>query len=312
MGFCKFIKKTSRDILPLFLCREVDKLEKVFKVRKLKNMAANFTQNWGVSCNANRNCVVLGNAPLIKNELKNEHIKKFLNNADVICVNGFPLMRNFFELKPKYYIYLDPAICDKEANKNDEYLIKLNQSVKSVIEKVDWKLNIILPEIARDWNVLMDIPKSNPNINLIYINTRHIDINSTPFYHAGHKNLLYKINMYSPKVQTVLVGCLYFAINVGYKSIYLMGAENSWFKYIGVDENNQLYINDKHCYDKDDKENRRYLPDMTIAEELQAEVSVFKSYEDLEDYSKYMGAKIYNATNPSAIDAFERIDLSKL
>ena len=65
-------------------------------------------------------------------------------------------------------------------------------------------------------------------------------------------------------------------------------------------------------YNKDDKENRRYLPDMTIAEELQAEVSVFKSYEDLEDYSKYMGAKIYNATNPSAIDAFERIDLSKL
>lgn len=88
----------------------------------------------------------------------------------------------------------------------------------------------------------------------------------------------------------------------------------NFIKGIEVDENKGLSVNYTHFY-KGKKQRRladAYGNAIPIAEVLEADARVFRQYMLLEAYAKKMGVKIYNATPRSWVDAFERVELSRI
>jgi hypothetical protein len=99
----------------------------------------------------------------------------------------------------------------------------------------------------------------------------------------------------------VVIAALLIAIYSDYKQIYLMGAESDWMKNVWVDEQNRIRSTDIHFYGKDDR--------ISFAKMHEAYLSLyyaFKSYADIEEYSKHCGIKIYNMSLLSFINVFEK------
>ena len=92
-------------------------------------------------------------------------------------------------------------------------------------------------------------------------------------------------------------------INMGYKQIYLYGAEFSWTKNIDVDpENNKVFLNDSHFYNKTDIV---YYNNGWYKWYLEAVVEMLDGTERIASYADEMKVKIFNRTKGSFIDAFE-------
>lgn len=249
----------------------------------------------------NEECIVIGNGP---------SLNKIINNIDFfkgkkkICVNEFAHSEHFEKIQPDYYLLMDPGYWGKSPSVN---LDILNQKLRNVIrDKVVWPLKIFIPVEGKNCNIFSELEKQNNNIEVYYFNQTSVScIKALNYY-------LYKNYLAMPLAQNVLVACIYMALNIGYKNIYLLGADHSWHENIYVDDSNILYWKDVHFYDKstpkltpifkDIEETKRFK----MHEILSALSLMFEGYILLDDYSKYLGAKIYNASEKSYIDAFER------
>jgi hypothetical protein len=127
------------------------------------------------------------------------------------------------------------------------------------------------------------------------------------------KNFLYKKALAMPLVQNVLVAAIMNGILCGYTSIELYGVEHSWTKYLSVGEDNIVYIEDAHCYDKEQVKPRPFVSfdksiRWTFGFVLECYSKMFKSYEDIRRFidNERINVKVINKTKGSFIDAFER------
>ena len=101
---------------------------------------------------------------------------------------------------------------------------------------------------------------------------------------------------------------------MGYKEIYLLGAEHSWLQDLCVKEDNLLYIRHRHFSGETElapmhKAAPKNTETFKVHELLEAFRRTFRSYWLLKEYASFRGAVVYNATPDSYIDAFERRDL---
>lgn len=252
----------------------------------------------------NAECVIMGNGPSL-DEVLSTHLD-FFTGKTIICVNEFAFSEYFEKVRPEYYVFLDPAYWARTVAQNfKEDFRKLTDQ----LIKVTWPMKIFIPTLARDWNMFIDLSKVNENIEIFYFNRTAISPIDPCIY------VLYKKNLAMPPAQNVLVGCIFLALNMRFKKIYLLGADHSWHENLFVDDNNNLFLKNNHFYDKTvmqlvpiyktpDGSERFKVHELFAALSLK-----FKGYIILEDYSKYLGAKVYNATNKSYIDAFERFTI---
>ena len=89
---------------------------------------------------------ILANGPSARDIINNKPY--LLSNGDLVSMNDAAAADIFFNLKPNYYILLDPAyfggswLGDKELTKStfDETLKKLSDN----LQKVDWKMTLLL------------------------------------------------------------------------------------------------------------------------------------------------------------------------
>ena len=86
--------------------------------------------------------------------------------------------------------------------------------------------------------------------------------------------------------------------------VFLIGAEHNWLESFYINEQNQLVMGDKHFYGKEN-----IVADKTLSTWLNQLMLVFRCHERLAEYARYCGVKIYNATQGSHIDAYERKSL---
>jgi hypothetical protein len=260
--------------------------------------------NFGI-LNNNKEVVILGNGPSLKDTFNDINDYNFIKNKDIFVVNSFMKDDKFYELKPKYLCLMDPIYWDTNLSKEVQTLLNND---KKELEKVCWNLIIFMPKAAKNNNVFKDLSKTNSYIKFCYINTDTSNTSNKTYLYS-----MYKQNITMPAVQNVLIGCLYIAINLGYKNIFLYGADHSWHLSLIVNDNNIPCIIDKHFFDRE--EISQYTPvykdaswntPFRISELFKAYMVVHEQYEILEDYSKYMGANIYNLSKFSCIDAFQR------
>lgn len=250
---------------------------------------------------------ILGNGPSLNESLTSSGVNFTLKEC--ICVNDFAGSDFFEVIKPCYYLLLDPAYWSADAL--PKLITERNRIYMLINSKTNWCLNLLLPlsaKYALNWN---NIFRSNSNIKISFFN--YIPL-------CGFKSIIYKLyknNLGMPPAANVLVVATFIAINIGYKKIYLLGADHSWQQEIVVNDENIVCLRDKHFYDKEEVKLNPWYKGTDVGgtwkmhEILKALAIMFEGYQYLEDYSKYRNVKIYNASTKTYIDAFERCNLKK-
>jgi len=247
-----------------------------------------------------KHCLVLGNGPSLKAALaqKPEHFR----NKSLICVNSFALSDDYVKLQPRYCVMLDPGLWKA----NHDYIVNTMAALK---EKTTWEFHLIIPHEAKISDRIRSLSE-NPNIKIHYFNY----IVYKGFEGIGH--YLFRKNLAMPQSQNVLVASLFFAINLGYEKIEMFGADHNWHESLAVREDNVVCVKQVHFYENENEV--KYIPfykpnsrqeTFRMDEAFHAWAKVFYGYIRLRNYAESRGAKIYNATEKSFVDAFERISI---
>lgn len=299
------IKNIIKEIVPNIFLRGLRYLSHLKSNSSTKEDISTFKEKHNIHlCDES---VIIGNGPSLKQTLT-DHLS-FFENKNVFCLNFFVESDAFLTIKPKFYVLADPAFWAK--NPSPKLSAQLNKISEQLKVKVTWKMFVFLPSTAREWNFLQNLPNENNNIILIYYN---INPSAESLY---KRHQLYKENKAMIQAQTVLIAAIFISLNLGIKTNYVVGGDLSMHELLFVNKNNILHLYDKHFYDKEELEavpywrNAEETTIFKMDEIFLAFSLMFKGFCELEEYSKFLGAKIYNASFKSYIDAFERYDLTK-
>ncbi len=306
----KYFNKQRRPIYRIALIRDFKIYIKHF-IEKFKIDTNNFIDKSAISefskkisaSNKKEGCIVFANGPDLKDTLNDEKTLSFIQNKKKFCTNNFPATEYFYKLKPEFIVFMDPFFWAKDLyeEKRNSY-----QKIYENLMQTDWQITIFMPKAAQNWNFFIDLPMKNENIDIIYVNA------SENKYKGKTEFREYALNLAMPNVLNVTISALFLGINLGFEKIHLYGANHSNITDIKVEENilyeikkyfyeDKMYENLTPCYSTPDRKKTK-----TISEFLYDWYLTFSAYEKLEEYSKYMGAKIYNLSKNSFIDAFER------
>ena len=251
-------------------------------------------------------CVILANGPSLSDSIR-QH-PQFLEGKDLICVNHFPSTEYYHQLKPTYYMTSAP---DLWLDNIDKFFVdQSNRLFEVMASETKWPLMFHIPYESRKFKRWQSKLASNHAIKLIFYNNTPIE------GWRWFRHFCFRLNWGMPRPHNILIPSLTHAINMGYKKIYLLGADHSWLSEISVNDQNQVLINQKHFYDhhtsKGKPLDKRGVGHRNMPELLTKFVHAFSGYFVLKDYAKSRGIIILNATPGSFIDAFDRLDLKSL
>ncbi len=252
-----------------------------------------------------KDCLILANGPSLNITLKEKMDFLLSGNKKIIVVNHFCSTEYFEKLKPSYYVIVAPQFFIE--NTSDSLKELRDKTYETILNKTSWPLILFLPQGARKTSVVKNRFDSNKNIKIVYFN-------STPVEgFQSVSNLFFKLNLGMPRPHNVLIPSIFLALNMGFKKIYLFGADHSWHEIIKVNDNNEVSVNHQHFY-----ENSPVVVPMLqldgkphfIHDVFRTLYLAFKGYFVLKAYSDSIGSKIYNASEKSYIDAFVRIKIT--
>ena len=235
-------------------------------------------------------CIILGTGPSMQDTME-KHLEQ-LKSEDTLVVNMFCNSPYFFDLKPKYYVLVDPRFFYENAN--FPRIVRKRKELLDALPKVDWPMTLFLPSILAKSSYAKKL-QAMSSLKICFYNLTPVD----GFLKLNH--YLFRKNLGMPTAQNVTCGSLFIMTNLGYKEIYMVGAEHDWLDHFYINDNNQLIMGDKHFYGDE-----KIVADKTLSTWLGQLMLVFRCYERLAEYANYMGVKIYNSTPNSHIDSFER------
>jgi hypothetical protein len=250
-------------------------------------------------------CIVAGNGPSLKACLTTH--KAILQDYPLVCVNRFAASPEFADVKPTYYFMIDPnfsreSLTEDERDVRDKLFTSLNQMAT-------WEMHLFFPCLPGQAILENHFPATNLHLHMCNI--------FPGFTIPWIRNYVYRTGLFMPPPQNVLVAALFEAINMGYKNIYLIGAEHSWTEDMHVGDDNVLYLKHKHFSGSTEsipfsKPTATRSETFKVHEIFAAFRRTFRSYWLLREYADSRGVTIYNATPDSYVDAFERRDLSTI
>ena len=268
----------------------VDTLVSIFTIFLFSSFKA--ARNMGkLKSDREKIAYVLGNGPSLNGILGNKNWLDEILDGVSIVMNNFGNSKYFTVVKPAYYILLDPGFYNEQliAQREDYQLLYKN------LHHVDWNMTLFLVYGA-NWQ-LVQSKIDNPNIRVSLFNgTKAVG-------YQRFQNFSYKWSLGIPSSRNVIIPALQLMINIGFKHIYLYGAEFSWTKNIDVDpQNNKVFLNDSHFYKKTDI---LYYDKGWYKWYLEAVVEMLDGTERIAKYAESVNVKIINRTKGSFIDAFE-------
>lgn len=251
-----------------------------------------------------KSVVIVGNGPSLNKtiELYGDEILKH----DRICVNYFVLSEYYERFKPQYYVLADPMFFDSNSCQKNT----VKKMVDALVEKTEWPMYLCIPFSAKDSEPMQKIHE-NANIQFLYYDTTQRAFRKLTKFEMWDKNLT------RPPMQNVSILSLYLALYWGYSESYIVGVDTSSLEEIRIDqETNEMFSIDTHFYnsadlsaDKElyDKSKRKILStEWTLHEYLYAYALMFEYYYDLSKFAEYKGLKVYNASEYSWINCFDR------
>lgn len=234
---------------------------------------------------------IMGNGPSLRTNLDNN--LELLKRSDTLAVNFAANTPEFRVVRPKYYVLADPHFFRNISDKN---VAALSESLKAV----DWRMTLFVPAKSRRSVARMI---GNPMVSVEGFNFLAAE---------GWKWLeqfMFRLRLGMPRPRNVLIPSIMIGIWLGYKKIYILGADHSWLKTLDVDSDNRVVSVQPHFYKEDSHEveriNRTYL-DLKLHQVLESMTIAFASYHKINAYASRCGITIINATPGSFIDAFPR------
>lgn len=249
----------------------------------------------------NNRMVIIGTGPSLKKTL--ELYMPQLLQSDCVMVNFSANTPLFEQMKPAYYVMMDPGWVRKE----EELKESIHACVDAIVSKTRWPMKLVLPSHLRSWWAI-DKFKKNSNITVLFDGGEWRPLKGKQLYKAFDDNKV------SPPTYTVLSYCIYMSLYWGYEETYLVGADTSFLKdmYVGQ-KDNVLYTIDTHYYDNadvcpepTDPEFKGHPFGRTMEVELYNLYMMLYEYRIMREYADWKGLKLYNASEFSMIDCLER------
>ncbi|MDR2811204.1 MAG: hypothetical protein LBB84_11735 [Tannerellaceae bacterium] len=239
----------------------------------------------------NKELVVLGNGPSLRPLLSER--PSFFDGKDLMMVNFSASSDDYAKFRPGFYLLMDPAFFEDEATRHKLFV--------PMVAETEWEMHLFAPVSARKHTAWQEMVSRSPYICIHWFNATPVE------GVAGFRHFCYKKGFGMPRPRNVLVACLMVALQLPYDTIYLAGADHSWMKEIWVDDNNIVNEDRAHFYDR--KSTQRVVSPHRLHELLDSMAIAFRSYHEVEAYSRKRGKKIINITPGSFIDAFGRMSI---
>jgi len=293
----RFSIKSTIKFIPKILYKIIFSFFSILKVLVFSkyNVKLKFVKDYG-------KCYILGNGPSLKNDLEND--LEFFSDKNIFVVNNFATSNYYNIIKPKYYVFADPAYWSEI--ENSTVVKNCRKTLEIIKDSTTWEMIVFVPCNALKSSVLNDVLKHNKCIKIVDFNTTTISMKA--FNSINY--LLFEKNLAAPPVQNVLISSIYISINIGFSEVNILGSDHSWTKELFVNDKNQVCTIDHHFYDnKDIKYNVFTRIDGSVYkmhEILRDYALMFEGYHKLRNYADYFKVRIYNVTKNSFIDAFER------
>lgn len=240
--------------------------------------------------------VIMGNGPSLADTIRD--YSATLAALPLLAVNFAANTPEFRKLRPRYYVLADPHFFQSTVNEN---VARLIYNIKSV----DWAMTLFLPFEARKSGAEM----GSENVKVEYYNA--VGIEGFDWL----ENAAYKSGRGMPRPRNVLIPSIMVAMKMGFKTIYVAGADHSWTKTLSVNDRNEVVSVQPHFYKDDEKEVRRIRTDYLrypLHQILYSFYVAFKSYFTIQRYAEHSGIMVLNVTPDSFIDAFPRATLDEL
>lgn len=240
-----------------------------------------------------RSLVILGNGPSLRTTLDSDF--DWLMQHDLMAVNFAALSPEFLRLRPRYYILADGHFFNGAAT--DPNVRKLWETLSSI----SWDMTLLIPSKYKHFSkpLLMNAR----DLKVRYFNLTPVD----GFKWLSH--WFYSSGLGMPRPRNVMIPAIMEGIRLGYKEIYLCGADHTWTKTLDVDSENFVISVQPHFYEDNEEEHKRVretYKGIRLHEVLGSMAVAFASYWKIADYAKKKGIRITNATPGSMIDAFPK------
>ena len=257
--------------------------------------------------------LILGNGPSLKHFFKKEIA--FMQNKTIFAVNYFARTSEYKRVKPHFYVITSPEYFLKE--QKEEYANERIITLKTIFKETFWPMVLIIPLLAKRNNHWRSQLINNEMIKIHYMNTTPVE----GFDSISFQLISKQFGM--PRPHNVLIPCILHAINFDFKNIYLVGADHSWLAEIFVSKSNEVFLSQKHYYD-DQTKKQNHSVNKPIPKPMYQGISnhkrklhevlekfsvSFKSYWILNAFAKHKNVKIWNCTENSFIDAFEKMSI---
>lgn len=247
---------------------------------------------------------IIANAPSFYRQISEN--PNFFRDREIMCVNHLCTSELYDLLKPRYYCMMDPAFWEKPEKMDSKLRERIEKCFQELLKKTTWKMDLFIPVSARNNTYIRNISSWNSNIVVRY--TPIVTYNGIKAF----ENWFIKKGLCNFITINVCIGALSAAMSIGYKRIYLLGADHDWIHKVVVDDHNNLVMEDNHSYEIEKKAivlthmdgSKEYLHEL-----LYYNAIGFREYWKIAKYADKEGIEIYNATPSSYIDAFPRRDI---
>ncbi len=240
----------------------------------------------------NDTLVVLGNGPSLRGVLDSGSAA--LARYPLMAVNFFANTPEFQVLNPEYYVLADPHFF---RNPDDANVARLIMNLAAA----DWPMTLFVPATA-------NMPELPDGTKVTVCRYNCVGVEGFGWL----ERLAFNSRRGMPRPRNVLIPSIMLGLWMGFRRIYLLGADHSWLGSLAVDEQNRVATVQPHFYKEDDRELSRIKAEYIkrpLHDVLRGFYLAFKSYHTIEPYARSIGATVYNATPGSFIDAFERAPL---
>lgn len=240
-----------------------------------------------------RGIVILGNGPSLRDTVDKDW--DALARRRTMAVNFMGLAPEFVRLKPSFYLMADPVFFNPAG---DERVARLYKA----LENADWPLTLLVPHDVT-------VPRvANKNVAVGRFNNLGVEAPGLL------RDIVYDRGWGMPRPRNVLIPAIMTAAHMGYKNIWIVGADHSWPRTIGVDAENHVIPDQPHFYAEDPEAEKRtnaVYTNLKLHEVLASMVVAFRGYHEIERWARRRGITVTNSTPVSLIDAFRRGSLPK-